>query len=126
MSKFLISFFVIFLSVKTYGQKIEYILGEDDKSKISMLTSQELGMYIDCITAIGKEKEVLNWASKDVCDIIKMDQKHFKCQIVSIDSKEKKLRIRPQTGQTTLGTEKLVFILKREKNKSIINLLVLY
>ena len=126
MSKLLFSFFILLLSVQSYGQKVQYILGEDDKSKISMMTSQELGMYIDCITVIGKDKEIINWASKDICELIKKDPKHFKCQIVSIDSKEKKLKVRPQLGQTTLGSEKLVLILKRDKTKSTINLLVLY
>jgi hypothetical protein len=126
MGKFLIYLFVLLLSVKSYGQKVEYVLGQDDKSKITMMTSEELWMYVECITAIGKEKETLNWASEDICNLIRKNPSHFNCQVVSIDSKKQRLNIRPQKGETNLGSEKLVLIIKRDKKNSIINLLVLY
>ena len=82
----------------TWGNKNityeEYIIGENDKSIISKMTSEELLMYSECITAIGKDQEALDWASEDICNLIRKTPTHFKCQVVSIDSKEKKVKIK--------------------------------
>lgn len=126
MGKFLICLFVLIMSMKSYGQDVKYVLGQDDKSKITMMTSEELWMYVECVTAIGKEKEVLNWASEDICNLIRKNPTHFNCQVVSIDSKKQRLNIRPQKGETNLGSEKLVLVLKRDKKISTLILLVLY
>lgn len=126
MEKFLIYLFVLLMSMKSYGQNVEYVLGQNDKSKITMMTSEELWMYVECITSIGKEKEVLNWASEDVCNLIRKNPTHFNCEVVSINSKQQKLNIKPRKGETTLGSEKLVLVIKRDKTISTIILLVLY
>lgn len=125
MKKILLGLFVLFLSLFSYSQNIEYV-GKLDESIMSKLTDFELLMYAKCINSIGKDYEVINWASKDICDIIKKEPNNFTCQSIIISSKDNKVKILPKKGRVLLGSEKIVFILRRKKTESIINLLVLY
>jgi hypothetical protein len=125
MKKILLGVFVLFFYLYSYGQKMEYV-GKLNESIMSKLTSSELLMYAKCINKIGKDYEIIDWASEDVCEIIKKEPNRFKCQSVTINSKDNKVRILPQKGKITLGSEKFVFILKRKKTESIINLLIFY
>jgi hypothetical protein len=125
MTKTLITIFILFLSLFSNGQDFKYV-GKVDSFIISKMTGSELLMYSECVTMIGKEREVIDWASDDIVDLIKTNPNHFKYQIASIDSKEKKVKIKPQNGSSTLGSEKFLMILERKKNQSTINFLVFY
>jgi hypothetical protein len=90
------------------------------------MTGEELLMYSECITFIGKDRQMLDWASEDVVDLMKKDPKHFKYTKITLDSEKNKIHKKYIKGVNKLGSKKLILDFERTKNKSTINLLCLW
>lgn len=125
MGKFFLSLLLTIFSLFSYSQNLNYV-GKFDGSLSSKMSASDLLMYTKCISAIGKDYEPIDWASEDICEIVKKEPNHFKCEVVKISSEDDKVKISPRKGQTTLGAEKIILVFEKKNRKTSISLLVLY
>jgi hypothetical protein len=109
----------------TRSQSFEYV-GPFTKDLTLKMTSDELLMYAECIVAMGKEREKINWLDYENQKKVLNDQTHYTHYLVNSDSINQEPSIKHVKGKKRLGEEKFLFSIKRESDKTYIRVYFFY
>jgi hypothetical protein len=90
------------------------------------MTPNELLMYAECIVAIGKERENINWLDYENQKKVLNNQTYYTHYVINSDSINQEPIIKHIRGKKRLGVEKFLFSMKRESDKTYIRVYVFY
>jgi len=125
MIKSVILLFWILNPFLTHSQSFEYI-GPITQEITTKMTPNELLMYAECIVAMGKEREKINWLDYENEKKVLNNQKHYTHYLINSESTSQEPIIKHVRGKNRLGEEKFLFSIKRDSDKTYIRVYFFY
>jgi hypothetical protein len=111
--------------ILTRSQSFEYT-GPITQEITVKMTPNELLMYAECIVAIGKERERINWLDYENQKKVLNNQTHYTHYVINSDSINQEPYVKHIRGKKRLGEEKFLFSIKRDSDKTFIRVYFFY
>jgi hypothetical protein len=125
MFKLIILFFWILTPFFSRSQSVEYI-GPINEEITKIMTPGEIVLYSECIVALGKEKQKINWLDYENQKKVLNNKTHYTHYLINSDSINQEPIIKHIRGKKRLGAEKFLFSMRRESDKTYISVYVFY